>query len=150
MHHGTRDITAFVFVVNLCSYAQLDHAHHDSNPTSRLGTAIASYNDAIAPYLRHNHDADNILILTGADELPRTLGRVPLSTVFPEYQGDNGAGPASDFIQSLFRQDPRRPDDAGKVRPVHVDSDDRSLVPRIVAAVNETVLEKRVLEKGMV
>uniref|UniRef100_A0A6A7G080 G-protein subunit alpha 2 n=1 Tax=Hirondellea gigas TaxID=1518452 RepID=A0A6A7G080_9CRUS len=95
--HCFEDVTAVLFVAAISEYDQL---LFEDDETNRLTEALAVFREIVNSQWFNN--SEMILFLNKRDLFKEKLQNVPLSTYFPEYEGEDDLNKGYEFMKQLF------------------------------------------------
>jgi len=141
--HCFENVTAVLFVAAISEYDQV--LYEDEN-TNRIVEALNLFEEICNS--RWFRDTSMILFLNKRDLFAEKIKKVPLSSCFAEYQGDDSYEAGVEFMQEQFESRNRNPE---KQIYTHVTcATDTNNVAAVFNAVKDIIIRKSLNEAGLV
>jgi len=139
--HCFDNVTAVIFVTAISEYDQLVYEEEKEN---RVQEAIRVFDDVCNA--KHFKDTAMIMFLNKFDLFKVKIKTIPITVCFPEYNGDNSAEDAGEFIRLQFMAVNR----AGKRIYAHFTTvTDTTNVEKVFRDVKDVVVQRNLEEVGL-
>jgi len=140
--HCFENVTAVIFVAAISEY---DQKLYEDEKENRLMESIHVFDNITNN--RYFQSSTMILFLNKKDLFEEKITRVPLSTCFPEYDGDNSYDHACNFIKEQFMAVNK--DDNRLIFPHLTCATDTTNVSKVFEACKLTILSKNLQKLGL-
>jgi len=140
--HYFEGVTSVMFVAAVSEY---DQVVEEDDTTNRVVEALKLFDEICNS--RWFTDTSMILFLNKRDLFAEKLPRVPVSTYFPEYKGDNSEEDAGRFFAGLFKD---RNKNKGKKVYVHFTcATDRKVMQKIFDGFKDIIIRQNTADSGL-